>query len=281
MGKFHESPNLYIRDVVLKVSDLKRSVEFYKDILGLSVLNKTERKVELTADGKTSLVTLEQPENVVKKSGRTAGLYHFAILLPDRKSLSRFLHHLLKNNVPFGASDHHVSEAIYLNDPDGNGIEVYRDRPEEEWVWKNGLVHMVTDPLDGAGILAETDEAWTKLPRETIMGHIHLHVSNLKEAEEFYSKRLGYDIVSYYPQAAFLSTGRYHHHLAINTWQGTGVPPTPENSTGLRYYSVVFPDERTRMETVKRLKGMGAEVAEHGADYMAKDPAGNQILFVL
>jgi catechol 2,3-dioxygenase len=278
---FHQKPNVYVGEVVVKVQDLERSIKFYQEIIGLKVLRQEERRAELTADGKTALVTIEQPADVVAHVGRTSGLYHFAILLPSRADLSVFLRHLLETKYYFGASDHLVSEALYLSDPDGNGIEVYHDRAPSEWTWNGGKVAMVTDPLDGEGILAESNAAWQGLSADTLMGHIHLHVADQIKAEQFYTKLLGFKTVSDYPQASFMSTGDYHHHIAVNTWQGVGAPPTPENSVGLSWYSLVFPDEAARSQTVAQLELHQAPL-KHGTDYVeTSDPAGNRIRLVV
>ncbi|MBT2727276.1 VOC family protein [Bacillus sp. ISL-75] len=281
MDKFHQAPNIYVGEVNIKVKNLDFAITFYQNIMGFQVLEKLDRKAVLTTDGKTPLLTLEQPKDVVAKTGRSSGLYHFAILLPSRADLSGFLRHMIQTGYPLGAADHYVSEALYLNDPDGNGIEVYRDRPSSEWRWNNGLVEMATEELDGNGIIAESDAEWSGLPAGTVMGHIHLHVSNLKKAEEFYTKGLGFEIVSYYPQAAFLSTGRYHHHIAINTWQGEGAATPPKNSVGLNWYTLVFPDEATRENVLKQLKQLGAQISEEADFFVTEDPSGNQIRLVL
>lgn len=281
MEGFHQSPNIYSSEVNLKVKNLDYALTFYQNIMGFKVLEKADRKAVLTANGKTPLVTLEQPENVLAKEGRTSGLYHFAILLPSRADLSVFLRHFLGTGYQLGAADHYVSEALYITDPDGNGIEVYRDRPSNEWSWKDGLVDMATVELDGNGLLAESDTEWTGLPSGTIMGHIHLHVGDLQKAEEFYTKGLGFTIVSYYPQAVFLSTGGYHHHIAINTWQGEGAPTPPKNSVGLNWYSLVFPDNAARESAIERLKQLGASVEKEADYYVTSDPSGNQIRLML
>ncbi|WP_050180018.1 VOC family protein [Domibacillus robiginosus] len=273
MNHFHEKPHTFVGEVCIRVTDLDRSITFYTQIIGLKVLSKSERQAVLTADGQTALVTLEQPEGVRSKQGRTSGLYHFAILLPERKDLAQFLRHLLQTGYRFGAADHYVSEALYLDDPDGNGIEVYCDRPASEWTWNDGLVDMATVQLDGDSILAESDKEFTGLPAETIMGHIHLHVSSIPEAERFYTEGLGFEIVSHYPQAIFTSTGRYHHHIALNTWQGTGAPRPDEKSAGLHWYTIVFPSEEAREAAAARLQKIGARVDE----YVTEDPAGNRI----
>ncbi|MEH7073123.1 VOC family protein [Neobacillus drentensis] len=281
MDQFHQAPNIYVGEVNIKVKNLDYSLTFYQDIMGFQVLEKSEHKAVLTTDGKNPLLTIEQLKDVMPKTERSTGLYHFAILLPSRADLSVFLRHMVQSGYPLGAADHYVSEALYLNDPDGNGIEVYRDRPSSDWNWKNGLVEMATEELDGNGILAESDEEWSGLPAGTLMGHIHLHVNNLQKAEEFYTKGLGFEVVSYYPQAAFLSTGKYHHHIAINTWQGEGAAIPPENSLGLKWYSLVFPDETVRERAVNQLKQLGARITEEADFFVTEDPSGNQIRLVI
>jgi len=281
MENFHQKPSIYVGEVNIKVKNLDNAVIFYQNIMGFQVLEQTEGKAVLTTDGKTPLLTLEQPADVIPKEGKMSGLYHFAILLPSRADLSVFLRHLLQTGYPLGAADHYVSEALYLNDPDGNGIEVYRDRPSTEWTWKNNLVEMATEQLDAEGILAESDAEWNGLPSGTVMGHIHLHVGDLQKAEEFYTKGLGFNVVSYYPQAAFLSTGGYHHHIAINTWQGVGAPKPPKNSVGLNWYTLVFPNETERENVIKQLKQLGAPVKKETDFYVTSDPSGNQIRLVV
>ncbi|MCM3764428.1 VOC family protein [Neobacillus niacini] len=281
METFHQAPNVYVGEVNIKVKNLEYSLAFYQNIIGLKILEKSERQAVLTTDGKTPLISLEQPVDVTSKPERTSGLYHFAILLPSRADLSVFLRHLLQSGYPLGAADHYVSEALYLNDPDGNGIEVYRDRPSSEWTWKDNLVEMATEQLDAEGILAESNAEWTGLPAGTIMGHLHLHVGDLKKAEEFYTKGLGFEVVSYYPQAAFLSTGGYHHHIAINTWQGVGAPTPPKNSVGLNWSTLVFPNHEARAEVIDRLGKMGVNVSAEGDYFVTSDPSGNEYRLII
>ncbi|WP_286232395.1 VOC family protein [Neobacillus mesonae] len=277
MEHFHRKPTVFVGMVNIKVKNLDYSLNFYQNIIGLQVLEKSDGKAVLTTDGETPLLILEQPENVTAKEAGTSGLYHFAILLPTRADLSVFLRHLIQTGYPLGAADHYVSEALYLNDPDGNGIEVYRDRPSSEWTWNNGLVDMATEQLDAQGILGESDAEWRGLPAGTIMGHIHLHVGDLQKAEEFYTKGLGFNVVSYYPQAVFLSTGGYHHHIAINTWQGTGAKQPAENSVGLNWYTIVYPDVESREAVVKNLQQLGASVQAEADYVVTSDPSGNRI----
>src|SRR5690606_31295268 len=149
----------------------------------------------LTADGKTNILSLEQPSDVIPKQGRTTGLYHFALLLPEKKDLANIVVHLVENGIRFGSSDHLVSEALYLHDPDGNEIEIYIDRAPSDWSWSGEEVAMAVDPLDFERLLKNREDTWKGLPEETVMGHIHLHVSELVKTEEFYVKGLGFDVV--------------------------------------------------------------------------------------
>ena len=188
---------------------------------------------------------------------------------------------MIQTKYPFGAGDHYVSEALYITDPDGNGIEVYWDRPSSEWKWDNGLVEMATLQIDAQAILAESNEPWSKLSSGAIMGHMHLHVANLKQTEKFYNDALGFKTASYYPQAAFMSTGGYHHHIAINTWQGTGVPTPPNNMVGLNWYTLVYPNEEVRQSAITKIEQFGATVIKDSDGYVTSDPAGNRIRLVI
>ena len=195
-------------------------------------MKKNADKVVLTADGKTPLLIIEQPENVTPKEPHRSGLYHFALLLPKRADLGAIIKHFMQHNVRIGASDHLVSEALYLSDPDGNGIEIYTDRDPSVWSWENGKVAMSTDPLDGESIIAESaGQTWDGLPAGTVMGHVHLHVAHLPETEKFYNA-LGFEVVTNYPQALFMSNGKYHHHIGLNTWNGEGAPRPSDRECG-------------------------------------------------
>ncbi|MGV3467438.1 MAG: VOC family protein [Heyndrickxia sp.] len=277
---FHQRPNTFVCQVEIKVQNLERSLLFYKEMIGFQVLEQTETTAKLTTDGKTVLLTLVQPENVIPKQPRTTGLYHFAILLPTRADLGKILLHFIQAGYPLqGASDHLVSEALYLSDPDGNGIEIYSDRPSASWSWRNDEVIMTTEALDAQSILDEAQGAtWNGLPAETVMGHIHLHVSELRNTEEFYSKGLGFDVVCRYGnQALFISTGKYHHHIGLNTWNGIGAPKPPVNSVGLASFTLMFPNEEKRSNIIDQLKAIGAIVTEQNGYYVTEDPSGNRI----
>ncbi|WP_313799144.1 VOC family protein [Cytobacillus sp.] len=281
---FHREPNVFVGHVHLKVADLQRSILFYQQVIGFQLLEQIDNKASLSADGKTPLVTIEQPENIRPKQPRTTGLYHYALLLPSRSDLARVIEHFIKIGYPLqGASDHLVSEALYLADPDGNGIEIYADRPSSIWKWNHNEVVMSTERLDVESILAEGDgKPWAGLPSSTIMGHIHLHVSELHKTEEFYCKGLGFDIVTRYGgQALFISTGRYHHHIGLNTWNGVGAPAPSEDSVGLTNFTLVFPNEEARMSAVASLNKIGAVFTQENGQYMTADPSGNQILLSL
>jgi catechol 2,3-dioxygenase len=274
-------PAATIGHVHLIVSNLERSTQFYREMIGFQILSKEENIVTLTADGVTPLLVLEERKDAVRKPRGTTGLYHFAILVPDRASLARSLVHLLQKGYPLqGASDHQFSEAVYLADPDGNGIEIYADRPKEEWEkTESGEYKGVTEPLDVNGLLAEVgNTSWAGLPSGTRIGHIHLHVADIREAERFYNHGLGFEImIRMGNHALFVSAGGYHHHIGLNTWAGVGAPQPPENAVGLRLFSIILPNEDELKKIVEQLKNIGvtAEFVEKTA--LVKDPSGNQI----
>jgi catechol 2,3-dioxygenase len=280
--RFHQSPIVHVGKVILKVTDLERSLQFYQQVIGFEIKNRTETTADLTADGKTVLLTLKQPDDVIPKKERTTGLYHFALLLPSREHLAQIIHHLTENGIRFGSSDHLVSEALYLWDPDGNGIEIYRDRDPSEWEWQRDQVKMAVDPLRFQELLAiPVASKWEKLPPETVVGHIHLHVAWLDQAERFYVDGLGFEVVLRYgPHALFIADGKYHHHVGLNTWNGVGAPQPPPQSAGLEAYSLIYPDESARMDAVNRLQKMGfaAEEMEGEMGWTVCDPSGNRIV---
>lgn len=276
---FHEKPNTYVTNVEIKVSDLQRSIAYYQEVIGFKILHQESYKATLTADGKTALLTIVQPETVEEKTRFTTGLYHFALLLPTRRDLANVISHFHKNGVYFGASDHDVSEALYLSDPDKNGIEIYADRPENTWTWHSNQVHMVTEPLNVQSIIAEGNNTWSGLPAGTVMGHIHLSVSSLTEAEEFYTKGLGFDIVTRYgAQALFISTGRYHHHIGLNTWYSENAPKLGEHQVGLKTFSLRLDNEQQVATMKENLRAIGASVTDIAGGFQTEDPAGNKIL---
>ena len=228
---FHTKPTTFVGHVKIKVENLERSLTFYQEVLGFDILERTNSTAKLTTDGKTSILSLEQPENVIPKQGRTTGLYHFAILLPERSDLANIVVHFVEKGIRFAASDHLVSEALYLDDPDGNGIEIYSDRDPSVWKWDSNEVAMTTIRLDIQNLLTsiKPGEKWEGMPQGTVMGHIHLHVAELEKTEEFYIKGLGLGVVNRFAgQALFMSDEKYHHHVAINVWNGVGAPKPAE-----------------------------------------------------
>lgn len=271
------SQETHIGAVSLAVANLARSLHFYGEVLGLA---PAERSALLAADGTPLLRLVEQP-GARPKPPRATGLYHFALLLPSRLDLARWLRHVLALNWPLqGWSDHGVSEAIYLADPDGNGIELYRDRPRAEWPVANGELQMVTDPLDAASLLALADGApdWQAMPAGAAMGHVHLHVRQIDEAQDFYCGVLGFDLMQRYgPSALFVSAGGYHHHIGLNTWAGVGAPPAPAGSAGLRYFTIVVPDETSLASLVGRVQQAGVAVTPQDGGWFVRDPSGNGI----
>lgn len=227
--------------IQLNVSDLERSLQFYQHTIGFSVLNRTGNSAALTVDGVHTFLVLHEPAEVqILPKQSTAGLYHFAILLPDRKDLGRALRHFIKEGISHGSADHLVSEAIYLWDPDQNGIEIYVDRPSHTWSRTAGdEVEMTTMPMDTASLITEAGEGvWGKLPPNSKLGHIHLHVTDLLAAADFYHKSLGFDITASdltYAGVLFLAANGYHHHIAINTWAGKGASLPPKNAVGVSF----------------------------------------------
>lgn len=284
MSNFHHKPNVYVGQVNLRVEDLQRSLKFYQEIIGFQILTQTPTKAELTANGNTALLSIEQSEKFTPKQPRTTGLYHYALLLPNRSELGKVLTHLLQAGYPLqGGSDHLVSEALYLADPDGNGIEIYADRPASTWQWRDGEVQMATEPIDAEALLAEgKGDSWTLLPPDTLMGHIHLHVAEFEKIKEFYCSGLGFEIVCRYgTQALFISTGGYHHHIGLNTWNGVGASKPPTNSVGLTQYSLVFPNVEERTNAKERLIKLGYQVESEEGDFTTEDPSGNRIRLVV
>lgn len=269
--------------VKLKVRNLSHLVSFYTDVIGLQVLNRDSGTAELTADGVRPLLVLEELPNAITLPERsTTGLYHFAILVPTRKQLGLSLRRLAEYNVRIGQADHLVSEALYLSDPEGNGIEIYRDRPRDTWEWTDGNVRMASDPLDIPGILREAENAaWQGLPPETTMGHIHLHIGDLDQARAFYCDVLGFGMaadMSRLMRALFISAGGYHHHIGLNVWAGVGAPRPPANATGLDEYEVVLPSAAELDELVARVRDADIAVEElNGGAWRVSDPFGNRI----
>lgn len=280
MSKFHQS-NIHPIGLVLKVMDLVQGKKFYKEVMGFKILKEGKDRVYLTADGKNPMVTLVRPENPIEKVPRRTGLYHFAILLPDKVHLGLFLKHLRKLDYPIiGGSNHGVSQAIYLEDLDKNGIEVYTDLDSRDWKRVDDSIEMVTLPLDYPSLINSTGEKeWEGMPENTILGHIHLHVKDLEEAKRFYLDGLGMDLISEMGNSAvFTSSAGYHHHIAFNIWNGKGAKPLDANNVGMDYYILEFPHRHSLEGKAEDLKKLGYKVYERDGMVFVHDPSENRIL---
>ncbi len=266
--------------VHLTVADLDAAIDFYTRRIGLRLKVRSEGEARLGTRDEDLLVLVARPD--ARRARGTTGLYHFAILVPSRADLANVLRHLVETRTPLqGASDHLVSEAVYLADPEGNGIEIYRDRPRAEWPLRDGRLRMATDPLDVDGLLAESaGGTWSGLPDGTRMGHVHLHVSRLPETEAFYTGVLGFDLVQRYGGAAlFVSAGGYHHHVGLNTWAGEGAPAPPPDSLGLRFFEVRLPDADALAALAARVRESGARAKDVPCGLDVADPSGNHLRF--
>jgi catechol 2,3-dioxygenase len=225
---------LTIGKVTLTVHDLDAVTAFYRDAMGLAVL-RTDAQGAALGVGETTLLELRRDPAARLRSAREAGLFHTAFLLPSRADLGRWTRHAAETKAPIvGAADHLVSEAIYLTDPEGNGVEIYADRPTSDWTWTNTLVAMASDPLDIESLVASGGQAaWNGFPPGSVVGHVHLQVGAIAPAEAFYVGVLGLDVTCHYPGATFYSSGGYHHHIATNIWNSRGASVRAYPSTGL------------------------------------------------
>jgi len=267
--------------VVLTVRNLAAMVAFYQQSIGLKLLERSGNIAMMGVEDRCLLTLYENPQ--AKHPGRTTGLYHFAILLPSRPALARLLHHLVETGVHLqGAADHLVSEALYLADPEGNGIEIYRDRPRDQWPQEKGQLRMASDPLDFTGLLVDRplhEAPWQGLPVGTVMGHVHLRVSDLATAEAFYRAVLGMDLMMRFGHSAsFLSYHGYHHHIGINTWESLGRPEAPAGSQGLSQFVIQAPDMElfNRIKTAEKLEANAME--PHDSKLALRDPSGNAVV---
>ncbi|MEK4465660.1 VOC family protein [Paenibacillus sp. FSL H8-0315] len=278
-------PDTQIGLVQIRVSNLERSLTFYQNVVGLSVLRQTGREVEMTADGQNVLLILREIENArVIRPNSVAGLYHFAILVPDRPSLGLVVRNLISSGIEVGQGDHLVSEALYIQDPDNNGIEIYRDRPKSEWKYDaEGHVMMSTDPVDVDGLLAASEGlSWSGLPAGTVIGHVHFHVGNLNKAKAFYVDLLGFELTANYGSAAmFISAGGYHHHIGLNVWAGQGAPAAPADTVGIDYFTLILTNEEERNAVVERVRQAGYAVTEVNGTPTFQDPWNIGIRLVL
>lgn len=272
--------------VRLQVSNLERSLAYYQSVLGLRLVQQADARAVLGPhDDHSRLIELHERRGAraVPRRG-SLGLYHFAILLPDRRSLGRFVRHLGNIGASAGSADHLVSESLYLQDPDNLGIEVYADRPRSTWRRVGRELMMATDPIDVPGLLQEAgDDPWTLMPAGTTIGHVHLHVGDLAQAASFYSEAIGFDrTVWHYPGALFLAAGGYHHHLGTNTWAGTGAAAPADDDARLLDWTIELPDPVGVSQAGDSLTraGYSTDRSEERPELITRDPWGTQVRLV-
>lgn len=288
-GTYGEPPSGYrlpdatrLGRVRLQIADLERSVAFYEETLGFRAVTQSAGRAALAAHGDDRIV-VELIERAGARSaarGGRLGLYHYAILVPDRAALGRFARHLSTSGIHVGASDHRVSEAFYLHDPDGLGIEVYADRPRSAWRRVGKELMIATDPIDMRGVLgAALDQPWTGMPAGTVIGHVHLHVGDLSLAAAFFSEALGFDRVTWsYPGALFLGAGGYHHHLGTNVWAGERAMPPAADDARLLEWTIELPDAGALAAAADSLSTSGHPVSTHdNGDVSTRDPWGTAV----
>ncbi|MBV8949177.1 MAG: VOC family protein [Solirubrobacterales bacterium] len=276
-------PDATLGPVRLTVSDLDRSRTFYERAIGLQATELEDGTLGLGVAGEPALIELRGDGTAPRLNRRAPGLYHLAILVPTRRDLAFALARLAQTRWPLdGASDHLVSEALYLSDPDGNGIEIYRDRPRTEWPRDGDQLRMSTLALDLDSLLGELRDA-TELqasaPRRTRIGHVHLQVADLAQAEAFYHGVLGFDVtVRGYPGALFVSAGGYHHHIGLNTWHSAGAAPSPAGAVGLRSFTIALPDQRELENVLARIEAAGIPVRPGPSGVLVRDPFANGVV---
>ena len=274
-------PGTNIGLVTLRVADLERSRSFYEGIMGFQSIEQEPGRVILGGQDKQPLLELLEVPGAGPQPRRATGLYHVAILFPTRADLGREFIRLANAGVQIGQGDHLVSEALYISDPDDNGLEVYQDRPRSTWQWANGSVKMATDPVDIRGLVDEAmrdAEPWEVIPAGTRVGHIHLQVGDIPEAEHFYHTILGFDVTAKMPTALFISAGGYHHHIGMNTWHSLGAKPTPATRAGLQFYVIAIPTAEALQQVKERLAAHNIPFEEQEDLIHVNDPWSNAIL---
>ena len=289
--EFSIHPGTRIGHVSLTVADLDRQVEFYQKVIGLQLLQRDGATASLGA-GRQELLRLTQVPGAVRVRG-TTGLYHFAILLPNRRELALAVARLFALKVRNYPTDHIMTKTTYLDDAEGNGIELYAESPEDgSWSMANG--QYITRRADGSlsdgrepldvealfKLLKEEGRLDVPMPPDTRVGHVHLHVRNIEEAVDFYHGVIGFDVMGVAKpfRMAFVSAGGYHHHVGLNTWQGEGAPPPPADAAGLRYFSVVVPDKTALERVLERVREAGVPVEQTEAGWLVHDPSQNGVV---
>jgi catechol 2,3-dioxygenase len=265
--------------IALRVADLERALSFYRDQLGLVAVTTAPDTVQLNTSGGSPLLALTAMPNTRNRPQGAVGLYHVALLFPSRRELGKVLLHLFEARWAFhGFADHAVSEAAYLSDPDGNGIELYSDRPSADWPRVDGTIAMTTFALNVNSLIRAVDgEEWNGAHARTRVGHLHLHVTDLERAERFYREVIGFEVTNRsYPGAVFLAVGGYHHHLGLNTWLRDNA--RAQDVAGLLSYELVVQNERERDALLSRARAQDIAVEQHGDSFSLFDPDGNRII---
>lgn len=268
--------------VALSVANLGQSLSFYSHHIGLQVRARDDAAATaVLGTPERDLLILHEQRNGRHMRG-VSGLYHFALLVPSRLELARTLQHLADTGTTLsGFADHAVSEAIYLSDPDGHGIEIYRDRPRNEWEYPDGQLKLTVDPFDFDGVLGMVrgkSYDWGGLHSETVMGHVHLHVAHIPASRQFYNRLLGFDVMARYGAGAlFVAAGGYHHHLGLNTWAGVGAPPPPDSALRLLWYEICLPSAAALSDLADRLRAAGVDMQRENGRIILRDPAQNVI----
>jgi catechol 2,3-dioxygenase len=271
--------SLRLGPVHLRVTDLDRSIQFYESAIGLRLHRRDDEAAALGAGQEDLIVLHANPQ--ARPAGRHAGLYHYALLYPSREELARAAQRLLVTRTPIsGASDHGISEAIYLPDPDGNGIELASDRPRERWGdLRDPTALGGPDPLDMQGLLelAGDEDPPPQADPGLVVGHLHLHVGDIDRALAFYRDVIGFEVMTLLPSAAFISAGGYHHHLGLNTWRGEGVPPAPPDVVGLEHWTLLL-DAPALADVRSRIEAAGIELEDRDGGFLVRDPWNNALL---
>jgi catechol 2,3-dioxygenase len=273
------NPAAHIGLVTLRVANLDRSLKFYQGVLGFKPVERTAGKVSLGAESGPPILELHEAPGAPPAPPRSTGLFHAAIVLPSRAALGQVLMRMIAAQSHLGQADHAVSEGFHIADPDGNGLEIYRDRPRDTWQWQDGMVGMTVDPVDVRGVLEEGQQAAPSnlLPAGTGIGHVHLKVADLDQAVHFYHNVLGFDITAKMPGAVFVSAGGYHHNIGLNTWQSRGAAPAPQTAAGLESFTIALPNPDALAAVRARLNADRVQLQEQGDDILVADPSLNQI----
>jgi catechol 2,3-dioxygenase len=273
-------PSTVIGSLTLAVRDLEHMSLFYRNVIGLSELTQRDQQIDLGVNGDVLVRLLGKPDG--KRYPRSPGLFHLAIRLPGRRDLAHWFSHLLQAQYPLdGAGDHLVSEALYLTDPEGNGIEMYCDRPRDRWEFDEKGVKMDTLAVDLKSLQADVpDQPFKQLPAGTSIGHLHLRVNNVEKAVEFYRDVLGFQLMALWPGAGFLSAGGYHHHIGVNMWNSKDAPPPPPDSLGLVNYSIQLAGREPLNLLLQQLDKIQQPVDQKDGKYYVQDPSKNKIVLV-